>query len=537
MKNRRMLRILALACALIMLLSVLVGCADVDDPNETENQSQNGGTVSTDPNQMSEEQRNNLPAKQDMGGFEFNMAVQYSSEDHLQYYISSEGLTGDAVSVALYNRNLFLQDYFNITITGENIGEGKDMGQVAKEIQDANLAGDDSWDVCMMVASITMTTLATNGDLVNLLDDSITGFNLGASYWDQRIQQNYAINGMLFCLEGDFTVLDELRTHGVLYNADLYNELQLNTKYGSLYDMVRKGEWTFDRMLEIFKNTTVSSGGSLGKNDRWGMISETMAPYVMLLGSGSLGVRNNDNGTTSLIFDDATQTQIVTSALDDIITKMKGNDEILFADASKGILSASSALCFREASSMFMNDQTLFKSSTLLDATWLGDMDSTFGILPVPMYTEGQDGYYCWTSSAAHTPLSIPWSVYSKGNLDKVVDIVEAMAYFSRYSQSGVSLYDAFYEKMTVAKLCRTVDDYEMLETIYESKTFDLDSAMNITKMLNLSVSAIGEKVSGGVSYGGAGSAVAAVKEQASKNYQRVIDALNEKVVKLGQTA
>ncbi len=537
MSKQILLRGIALLCALTMLLCAFAGCAsDEEDVGTSSTAATTGGGGEDDvtpPDEMSEEQINNLPAKKDMGRFEYNMGVQYGSEDNLQYYDSKEGLTGDAVSVALYNRNLFLEEYFNIEITVDSFGEGLDLGGVAGFIENPNEAGDETFDVIMMVASITMTSLAVKGHLINLLDDKITGLNLGASYWDQRLQQNYSINGMLFCLEGDFTILDELRTHGVLYNADLYKELHLDETYGSLYDLVRNKEWTFDTMLKIFKDTTVSTGGTLGRNDRWGMISETAAPYVMLLGGGYLGVRNNDNGTTSLLFEDGEETALVTSALDSIISAMKENTEILFADASKGILSASSAVCYREASTMFSNNQAIFKSSTLLDATWLRDMKATFGILPVPMYAEGQDSYYCWTSNMAHCPLSIPTAVYSNGNLDKVIDITEAMCYFSRYSSKGMSLYEAFYEKMTVAKLCRSAEDRQMLEIIYASKTFDLDSAMNITKMLNLCVSAIGEKVSGGVEYQGAGSAVATVKEQAGKNYEKIIAGLNEKVQKL----
>ncbi|MBQ9112453.1 MAG: hypothetical protein IJY08_02620 [Clostridia bacterium] len=529
MRKTKLLRILTLICAIAMLSALFVSCGDDDDDNPE-------GTVSTidaDISGMSEEAKKYLPEQQNLGGYEYRMMVQYSNEDHLQYYLSKEGLTGDAISIALFERETFLKDYFNIKITVTSEGESTPTPQL---INTAMLADDDLWDVCFQVAGDTMGKNVVNGDFIDLFQTE--GLNLAASYWDQRIQEQYCIDGMLFCLEGDFTVLDELRTHGVVYNADIYESLRYDDEYGSPYEMVSEGKWTYDTMLKMFKGTSVSDGvGELGKDDRWGMLSESMAPHVFLLGSGNSASRTV-NGSIQLMFDDNAHYQTVYEILDHILnTLYVNNTEVLFADASNGVLSTSATQYFKEISDMFENDQALFRSSTLIDATWLTNMQSRFGILPVPKYTEEQEEYYCWTASAAHAPLAIPRTVVSNGHLDKTIAITEAMCYFSRYMPSDAgTLYDAFYERMTVAKLCRTPEDYQMLELIYKSKTFDIDSALNFSHLINVGISVVrGGASSGGIqaTYDTLSSTMASLRDSASLNLRNTLNSILENTIKI----
>ncbi len=525
MKNRKLIRVLAIICALMMLMMAFVGCKKKNQGTE-----ESGTTGVIDTSGLDSEATNNLPTQQDFGGYQYRMLVQDSSADHLQYYLSKDGMAGDSVSIALYAREVFMESYFNITLTVEGTESGENVNSTIDKDQQA---GDDNWDAISQVASVTHTGGVIKGLYLDLYQ--VPGLKLDATYWDQRIQQGYTLNGALFAIEGDFTILDELRTNGVLYNRNLYEEFNYDDTYGSLYELVRSGKWTYATMIEMFKGKSLSDTGvPTTANDRWGMISTTTSPYIFLMGSGKSMVRNV-NGSTQLVFDDTGESQYIQDAYDNIIkTLVQDTNEVLFADTWKVVSS------WDDASNMFKTDKALFRNSTLLDATWLSDMKSEFGILPIPKYDESQDGYYSYVDTASHAPLSIPRTAVE--HIETTGAITEALCYFSRYTVDGsVSLYDSFYEKMTVAKLCRSQDDYEMLELIYASKMFDIDSVFNITKFLNLGVSSVTGRPSGGsttggeVKYTGAGSSIASIKSMAQTNFDTYMNAVIDSTLQIGQ--
>ncbi len=531
MKNRKFIRVLAIICALMMLMMAFVGCKKKNQGTE-----ESGTTGVIDTSGLDSEAANNLPTQQDFGGYEYRMLVENSEADHLQYYLSKDGMAGDSVSIALYAREVFMESYFNITLTVEETEKDKVNSTIDKDQQ----AGDDNWDAISQVATRTHAGGVIKGLYLDLYQ--VPGLKLDATYWDQRIQQGYTLNGALFAIEGDFTILDELRTNGVLYNRNLYEEFNYDDTYGSLYELVRSGKWTYATMLDMFKGTSMSASGvPTTMEDRWGMISTTTSPYIFLMGSGKSMVRNV-NGSTQLVFDDAGESQYIQDAYDNIIkTFVQDTNEVLFVGSGKGpIPSSSTQQDWDDASNMFKTDKALFRNSTLLDATWLSDMKSEFGIIPIPKYDERQDGYYSYVDTASHAPLSIPRTAVE--HIETTGAITEALCYFSRYTVDGsVSLYDSFYEKMTVAKLCRSQDDYEMLELIYASKMFDIDSVFNITKFLNLGVSSVTGEPSGGsttggaVEYTGAGSSVAAVKSMAQTNFDTYMNAVIDSTLQIGQ--
>ena len=98
------------------------------------------------------------------------------------------------------------------------------------------------------------------------------------------------------------------------------------------------------------------------------------------------------------------------------------------------------------------------------------------------------------------------------------------------------TLYDAFYERMTVAKLCRTPEDYQMLELIYKSKTFDIDSALNFSHLINVGISVVrGGASSGGIqaTYDTLSSTMASLRDSASLNLRNTLNSILENTIKI----
>lgn len=374
---------------------------------------------------------------------------------------------GDSVNTALADRAAFVEETFNIAF------ELLAYAGNSKVTTNCN-SGLDFCDALMVGAGFSLGSMAKNGHLMDLSQSS--ELNLEASYWDQRIQEDYSINGRIFCLEGDFTVWDDLRTQVILFNSSLYENYGYKQEYGSPYTVVSNNKWTFDTMLSMYQGTSQNkdSEPALGRNDVWGMLSETIAPYLFFLGSGQKTVKNVD-GNMTLLFEE--QYDNTYNVLEDICQRFALDGEVMFVGGWTSVTDPSDH--WTDVSKMFEARQALFRSTTLSAATRLRNMADDFGVLPIPMYNERVGTYYSWCSGGS--PLCVPYTVKQAQNDMRALSILEAICYYSRYTEVGQSLYDAFFENMTYVKLCRNEEDRQMLTLIFNTKTYDIDYMLSIT--------------------------------------------------------
>jgi len=477
--KKNFIRITAMMLALLMLLPCLFACKKDEEDEETPDL-----VVTTPEGEEEDEQVRNLPTQQDFGGTEIRI-IHDVPEANVRYFapVEDDSLKSDAVNIAFANRNAVVENFYNVKLNIE-VTDGK----VVDDLKTASMSGDYLADICYSIAGGAMKDGIPIGIFTDL--NTLENLKLDASYYDQRIQEEYNIEGKLFCIEGDFTVQDEMRTHVVGINRTLYEDYNYVEEYGSPYDLVRNNKWTIATMIEMAKGRSDYNGNAadMTKNSQWSIITEGVFPYVLYLGSGNKIIETR-NGTWSTSYSDQTGVELLTQILEYAVTNIFENDEVLTADnisisGNKHALANSQGVKFDDAKRMFANGQTLFRTSTLSDFVSYRDMEDTFGILPVPMWEENQEGgYFSWCSSEAHCPLFI--TRYGMNDrLDMVSKVVEGYAYFSKYSgnKSVQTVVEAFYENMTYAKLCRTADDYAMLEIIFGNKTFDIDYALNISQ-------------------------------------------------------
>lgn len=377
------------------------------------------------------------------------------------YECEANGITGNAISDALYNRMLLMQDKYGVTVAVTISSSAK------TQLSNAISAGDYICDVSMIPARDSFSLATSNYLLdVNKLDE----LNLSASYWDQRIQKEYAIGDKLFCLEGDYTILDELRTMVCVYNDDLYRDYGYKDKYGSPYELVSSGKWTIDTLLEMISGmyTDVNNNGKRDSDDNYGMVSELTSAYYFFLGAGKQTIVNT-NGEPTLMLNDSSTYGTIYNVFEKTMN-MAISDEVLLAQ----LLDESDV--WTAASAIFEEGRALFRSTSLSAVTRLTNMTQNYGILPIPAYAENQGGYYCWTSGNNHHPMTIPNTVSDQS---RTAALAEALCYHSRYGND--TLYEAFYEVMRISKLCRQSEDVAMLDLVFNSKTYDFDYTAQIT--------------------------------------------------------
>lgn len=408
-----------------------------------------------------------LPEEKNYEGYEYKMLVNTNESNGLPLYGVKEGDNeGDAISVSLYDRALLMEGEYGVDI------QVLVDAQFEDSIAMAGYAGLYICDVSMIPAR-RIFSLAMQGYFCNFLElDQY--MNLEASYWDQRIQDDYRIGDMLFTLDGDFTYYDELRTLIVVYNETVYKNYLYENTYGTPYSMVENHTWTYSNMMEMIKALSgdTSGDGEMNELDTWGMISELTATYYFFLGSG-LKIMDNDSGELTLTIEDPTMYRQIYDVIEETMT-LAENQDILMPNDGRTLSDRSDI--WGTANKILKDNRALFRTTTMTDVLGLQDMESNFGILPIPAFFENQTEYHCWVSGNTETPMALYRYV---PNVQITAEITERLCYHSRYS--GNSLYSAFFDRMKYSRICRTEEDVKMLDLIIDSKAYDIDQATQIT--------------------------------------------------------
>ena len=225
-------------------------------------------------------------------------------------------------------------------------------------------------------------------------------------------------------------------------------------------------------MMTMIEDVTHEMDGddTLNEDDFWGFLAETPTPYYFFLGSGQKYIINNENGIPVFAAEDETVWETNYNILEDLMTLGTNKDVLMInRDIKNGAH-------WSTADQIFITNRALFRSTALAAALELLNMKDDYGIMPIPLYSEEQNGYYCMCSGE---PFVMPTCISDPSKAAQVIDMI---SYYSLY-MGGDSLNYAFYDLLAFARLCRTEDDVNMLKLVFANKTYDLDYAASLTKV------------------------------------------------------
>jgi hypothetical protein len=444
-------RTAAFAAALIISVFAICSCgetgipADVSGtaPDETETETEAETELAPD-----------LPER-DFGGKAINFLVR--SEIFHWYWSSkeiySEKQNGEVINDAVFTRNIAVEDAYNCRITEYRSDN---------PINDANKAinsGDDVYDV-FMTNMIDNAGLAQKGSLVNL--KSMEYIDFEKPWWDDRAVASLSLGGKLYWTLGDINIMDNDATWSNIFNKKLIADYNLEDPYS----IVRAGEWTISKMYEqaLAVVTDIDGDGSIGINDRVGHLSEVSNTYGMFIGAGEAIAKKDETDLPHLSLNSERASDVITAVLDFMLDA----DTTLLADNYIGKYNNPWDELTRP---MFMDNRGLFYTIGLGTVTLLRDMDSDFGILPIPKYDADQREYYHYVHPWSASTVSVPVV-----NSDTAFTgfILEAMAARSMYT-----LTPAYYEITITNKVMRDTDSEEMLDIILGSLAYDFGAVFN----------------------------------------------------------
>ncbi len=391
--------------------------------------------------------------KDDLGAYDYNGEefhfLLYGDGDPYNWSeidVLSEGADGDTINDGIYSRNLALEERLNIKITG--IFDFTATQTLTKAVQ----AGDDTYDAAYLQLSQAGSP-AQQGAVYDW--NEVPHIDMSKKYWDASIIRDLSVGEKVYFLTGDISTIDNQATWALMFNKSMVTENDLT----SPYELVKNGTWTVDAFSEMTKNVTadINGDGAYTMDDRYGLATTPDTVYGLFFSTGlSFITKDSDNFPTFKIDVDK-----ATDMLGKTGTIMNADHRTLSSDD----LTGKADNVYIALRNVFLENRALFYAEVLFHVAGLRQMDTDFGILPMPKYDEAQEHYITFVNPAT-TVLTVPVTV---SDLDRTGVVLEAMA-----STSYKHLTPAYYNTALQQKIARDNDSADMLDLLLQNRVYDL---------------------------------------------------------------
>lgn len=381
----------------------------------------------------------------DMAGRTFAVFGQsYASRQN--FYLEEKD--GDAMNDALRARDLAVEERLNLSLAYEGM---QDRGQVKNTIKSLILAGDETYQLVVTSLSDGINTLSTSELLYDLR--SMPHLRLEEEYWNKSMYDNMTFYGKQYFSTGAISLQYYLTPIVMQFNKQLASDYQL----GNIYEIVRNGQWTVDKLVEFAYAAShdANGDGTVDQTDFFGLVVDGTFGNVLYNGAGFSSVAyEGDNCVLTLD----------SAASIDFIDKCAS----LFGDRTKIINDADGKGLNSE---MFRDNRAIFITNTVLGASGMRDMEEDFGIIPTPKYNEAQEYYMSSCNTWLPSGIGVP-SICSTPEDTGL--ILETMAYIS-----DTFLRPAVYDVTLQGKVSRDEDSAAMLDLIYARTAFDFNTVFD----------------------------------------------------------
>ena len=433
-----MKKIITILLAMVMLFSI-VACA-----NNTDKDTDNGNKVETQKEKIWDKK------ELDYDGYVFSILAgtpsgKLSSWDGSD--IDCEEITGNEVLDEVYNRNILIEETYNCEIQWVDAVN-------AATVKNTIMAGNEE-DGAMISRSIKETFGFLEEDLIlDLNDPSFTHLDLKQDWYSQTIQRDTTVAGKLYFVNGDMLFTDETAMWITLFNKELANRYVTDV---NLYQAVKDGTWTVDMFMQYaaLATTELVADDKWTYMDQWGYVGE--GPNVAALVTGA-GYRyasiTEDGGIVSNVFNPDFQ---------NVYKKCYDTVDKRFCLLASDILGVESI--FSAMDSTFYEGRALFMITGMNRTLAFREMDTDFGILPLPKYNAEQQDYYTWTTYNTNV-VSIP---YTCSDPERTSAIMEAL-----FEESSYALRTAYIDKAVKYQSTRDDDSIDMLDIIINSTVYDI---------------------------------------------------------------
>ncbi|MBE6611627.1 MAG: hypothetical protein E7632_03950 [Ruminococcaceae bacterium] len=395
----------------------------------------------------------------DYGGYEFKI-LNYESYVDAFLLVDPDEQNGDILNDALYKRNTFVEDKLNFTI--KEIREpytGWQSSQVAlcDRVVKAVNADDNEYDAAYLPVGFK-SGIITDGYLMDL--NTIPELNVNSEHWDTVLNGDLTLDGKLFTASSSLNMCALELSDVLLFNEEMFENLGLDMPY----DLVREGKWTLDKMYEYVNACTNLNGAeSFTFNQSaatvYGIGGHLDKPYALLNGADCFLVKyENDEIVLGI------EEERIFNAAEKIAKILRKTDGYVHfnnsGEAADGYVN------------LFSSNRAGFVTCELKTAYFLRDMETTFGLLPMPKYDEAQKDYQTSVSQNALF-LTIP---VTQDNTERTGTILDALTFYSYHD-----VLPAYYDVTLSQKGLRNEDSIEMLDIVYATRGIEFAQLFGVS--------------------------------------------------------
>lgn len=368
------LRIIAVVLAILSLMMVFAACANnpSDGPSETTptpsgDTSDPGASTTPSGSASAETTVSALGVPEDLK-YTGKTYTIFTWSNQTQWEWDSEGIAGELIGDAIYERVMSIEEKFGITLNiQKQAGEWENRNSFIQAVAASVMTNAHAYDLIGQY-----TPAAAIGAMQNLYVDinDVDYVDLNSTWWPGDIAESSAINGKLYFVTGDITPTLVRNMGTVMVNLTKADELNLD----NLYEIVDAGNWTMDEL----KKMALGHFTDLNGDDQ--IYAVTIANNTMFdnlfYGAGFKYVTPEADGTLSMSAD------------------LSGEKLINWFKSCQSLLNDNPDVEVKGITAAFSAEKALFHLGSVADVqNTLKDVEFDFGILPFPKYDTTQKDY------------------------------------------------------------------------------------------------------------------------------------------------
>ncbi len=449
------IRYLCLLLALLMVATTFIACGETQEPGSETDQADTNSTVTEQETDPVEDALAALRGEVDWDGNDFG--ILYVNEFGFTEEVEAEQNASDQSSSAVINdavfeRNTLFEEYCNLTFVLIPTSNGAAVSRVQGEVQ----TGTGDFQLITTTTDVAASN-ATSGFLYNYLDLEI---DYEQEWWDAGTLE-FALDGRVFFMDGPFNIVDDDVTFVLMFNKELREEYKL----ANPYDTVKAGDWTLSYFNSIISQLATENGdGKWDEKDTYGFSTPGSIGNTFFYGAGLQYVANSREMDAPEL--------VLANKMEQALDVLSLARSIVHDNNSTYVAPHGSEAVSKE---VFIQGRSLFycEAASYLRAL-NANMEREYGVIPIPKYNKEQANYTTWRHSIGST-LSIPTSV-AKNDMEKFANVLET---YTLLSQKLVR--PAYYEVMLTTRNVQDVESSEMLDLIFQNRTYDM--AMYFTSL------------------------------------------------------
>lgn len=415
MKKNKLLKVFGSLALLFAMLFTMISCGNKKDDD----------TVNTVDTQEIVGEKTLAFSKEDNEGAEVN--ILYPLWGHYDEFFFREELDGTLMGDAIYKRTKLVEDYLGIKLVSESTNSIKD---IATLLRTNSMSGDDSYQIVLTHMYESLTAVVSEECALNLYDVEYLSFD--EDYWNMEAIEAVEVQSNAYIAMNDYMLSDP---ETIMFNKTMADEYKIE----NLYDTVRNGKWTLEKMFEVASQVSGGTGDATGT---YGFTCLADWPLWAFIDSCDINVITSVDGYKKL--DMSSKNERYLGLFETMMDSFK-EDYTYYYRKDGDVLNITSG-------------QTLLSVERVGDAYQYMSSDVKFGFLPYPKYDEDQAEYrsYDWSGF-----LCIPSAVQ---NVELTAKTVECLAFFSEET-----VCEAYYEYLLGLRVSEAPDDAEMLKLIFDN--------------------------------------------------------------------